>query len=580
MAGKRRRSNSRADDGAAGEHEDEDAAAPVGPTASGSEVQQRDFQPNPSQHKERAIPQYGGPQANAAAASQINPGDAASLGRAPLIRNDHLDPRGPAERQTSGDIGEGAHHADHPFAANGFPGATDTNSESPNIAEISIAAGAAGASSNPPAESLEIQLAKSQARAEVLREMLTAAQANFAPASGGGAGAAGGTGAAGGAVAGLAAASSDAERMIIVKTMLDPPDATLQTAMWAAARATPDIVSVEETKLRATYVAGGSTDEEFSFRFKLAQIRELYPPTPAMKYIGRNIISSHRLAQDISLPVAVVSWQDFISVRQMRQDEGISLAEADRRRGRQKAHSIGYGQGMTTMLSSAQTTVKLPDAPANWEEYSDMAERLLKFMVASNRWSSEEAAQVRDHMAHVQKLFKDYPAGDVVMYDENVRFLNDKFQRSNWGINNTQMQQDIHGPAAKRANLAETATALAASAAAAAAAGSPPWAPRKDSDRQVQASVRPFMKFQAHEGKNICMRWNWSIGDCTDDNCSNPAGLSHVCSFCKGPHAVKNCDSYKTAHPADFAIGYVPRFRPGGRGGRGGGRGRGRSRGR
>eukprot|EP01044_Picomonas_judraskeda_P005823 COSAG03_NODE_564_length_6921_cov_98.751686_2_plen_212_part_00 len=128
-----------------------------------------------------------------------------------------------------------------------------------------------------------------------------------------------------------------------------------------------------------------------------------------------------------------------------------------------------------------------------------------------------------DHMAHVQKLFKDYPAGDVVMYDENVRFLNDKFQRSSWGINNTQMQQDIHGPAAKRANLAkETATALAASAAAAAAAGSPPWAPRKDSDRQVQASVRPFMKFQAHEGKNICMRWNWSIGDCTDDNCYTP----------------------------------------------------------
>ena len=50
MAGKRRRSNSRADDGAAGEHEDEDAAAPVGPTASVSEVQQQDFQPNPSQH--------------------------------------------------------------------------------------------------------------------------------------------------------------------------------------------------------------------------------------------------------------------------------------------------------------------------------------------------------------------------------------------------------------------------------------------------------------------------------------------------------------------------------------------------
>ena len=143
MAGKRRRSNSRADDGAAGEHEDEDAAAPVGPTASVSEVQQQDFQPNPSQHKERAIPQYGGPQANAAAASQINPGDAGSLGRAPLIRNDHLDPRGPAERQTSGDTGEGANHADHPFA-NGFPGATVTNSESPNIAEISIAAGAAG----------------------------------------------------------------------------------------------------------------------------------------------------------------------------------------------------------------------------------------------------------------------------------------------------------------------------------------------------------------------------------------------------------------------------------------------------
>ena len=71
MAGKRRRSNSRADDGAAGEHEDEDAAAPVGPTASVSEVQQQDFQPNLSQHKERAIPQYGGPQANAAAASQI-----------------------------------------------------------------------------------------------------------------------------------------------------------------------------------------------------------------------------------------------------------------------------------------------------------------------------------------------------------------------------------------------------------------------------------------------------------------------------------------------------------------------------
>ena len=124
MAGKRRRSNSRADDGAAGEHEDEDAAAPVGPTASVSEVQQQDFQPNPSKHKERAIPQYGGPQANAAAASQINPGDAGSLGRAPLIRNDHLDPRGPAERQTSGDTGEGANHADHPFA-NGFQGATD-----------------------------------------------------------------------------------------------------------------------------------------------------------------------------------------------------------------------------------------------------------------------------------------------------------------------------------------------------------------------------------------------------------------------------------------------------------------------
>ena len=51
-------------------------------------------------------------------------GDAGSLGRAPLIRNDHLDPRGPAERQTSGDTGEGANHADHPFA-NGFPGATD-----------------------------------------------------------------------------------------------------------------------------------------------------------------------------------------------------------------------------------------------------------------------------------------------------------------------------------------------------------------------------------------------------------------------------------------------------------------------
>ena len=47
MAGKRRRSNSRADDGAAGEHEDEDAAAPVEPTASVSE----DFLPNPSQHK-------------------------------------------------------------------------------------------------------------------------------------------------------------------------------------------------------------------------------------------------------------------------------------------------------------------------------------------------------------------------------------------------------------------------------------------------------------------------------------------------------------------------------------------------
>lgn len=36
----------------------------------------------------------------------------------------------------------------------------------------------------------------------------------------------------------------------------------------------------------------------------------------------------------------------------------------------------------------------------------------------------------------------------------------------------------------------------------------------------------------------------------------------------------------KAAHPADFATGYVPRVRSGGRGGRGGGRGRGRGRGR
>lgn len=38
----------------------------------------------------------------------------------------------------------------------------------------------------------------------------------------------------------------------------------------------------------------------------------------------------------------------------------------------------------------------------------------------------------------------------VMMYDENVRFLNDKFQTNNWGKNAVQMAKCIYAPTAAR----------------------------------------------------------------------------------------------------------------------------------
>lgn len=510
----------------------------------------------PSKRRRSAPPQFGGDRANAAAAANIRPEDAASLGDNPRLPEDGVSRRASqrSQQQDEDELADDDSATTESLrrSMSGVERAEDTGRS---------AAGDSGDEDSRWMTARELRLVRQLAKAEAMNELLMN-QAQNRPNredSGERHQAASGS-----------ALPSDPDKLILVKTAKEPPDEATQKALWAAAKDTAPTMSPEEKEHRASFSTDMTPEERTLFQHKLMQIMLDHPRAPAMKYLGRFISPSTSLAADVPLPQVHNSWQAYISVRQFRQNDGLSLADVERHYGRQSALQIGGAEKFTAVFNSAASSAKLPDLPANAGEYGPMAERHLQFMLATGRWTHAEEAMVRKHIAYVVDLFNNYPASDVTMYDENVRFLNDKYQTANWGRNATQLAHCIYAPAARRALLARSKVS-------AASADRDPYKPYQP----PEYVRRPWDKHQSHNKNTICRKWNWEIGECTDENCVHPSKLEHVCSFCTGPHRVKDCDSYKQAHPDDHAKGWTVGKKnrmQGGRGrGRGGGRGRGRN---
>ena len=112
-------------------------------------------------------------------------------------------------------------------------------------------------------------------------------------------------------------------------------------------------------------------------------------------------------------------------MRYFNLDDSLSLADIEREA------TVGqhFQIGCALLLSNTSASGKPPPQPHDATAYYEMARRLAEFMLASQRWSSDEAHAASDHVTFVMRLFEKFPATDVMLYDEDFRTERHRLQQ-------------------------------------------------------------------------------------------------------------------------------------------------------
>jgi hypothetical protein len=378
-----------------------------------------------------------------------------------------------------------------------------------------------------------------------------------------------------------------AEDIDTYKLRKDPPDPAIQDALHAKAKAIPNaFVSPAEQQL-LKHVPPESADpiEKDFFKLELLRVRRDNPAPVRLAYAGKHVLPIDHISSSVLPPAGTRTWQEPLFPRHFNWGDGLTSAERDYLSGTPSSIQFGGALGFTTLSQSAPS--KRPDQISSKEEYRRCTERLMKFMVASNRWSKLEEDLHRVHYDFVVTLFDAHSASDVMNYDEEVRAYNHRH-----GVHNWQLHPDL------KVKWLDEARSSAGSAAASSApdqslesdkiltqllaemrrnsggggGGSGGGGKGKGKvkgkgngrDREQRRRVfmaRPCNKLKkAPDGKFICRLWNWNRpvngSPCTDAECALSTPAAHICSYCGAKHRVINCGKYKDDHPDDLQLGY------------------------
>jgi len=289
-----------------------------------------------------------------------------------------------------------------------------------------------------------------------------------------------------------------------------------------------------------------------------------------MPYHRRLILPSSELPSSLCLPECHSDWQAPTTPQQFYRNDKISDLERFRKATRGETVTLGensYTRGSTVM----------PPQITSGDDYYTCSNRCADFLYQSGRWTRTDVTNHRAHVQHVMSLFKKHPGMhlDIMKYDDDFRFKRFRRQCSDWHIVDDELMQTcirdkITDRAARAAASAATdqrgggaskrEAARAAKAAAAAARGAAPVSPGNLT--RTRNASRPCFKIESTGGVSICKNWQWGgcsepcnhfLMDENDDKQAEP--FVHKCSFCEGDHRVQDCDDYKAAHPADFALG-------------------------
>ena len=261
---------------------------------------------------------------------------------------------------------------------------------------------------------------------------------------------------------------------ITVKAAPQPPATAVQQALWAAAaKAQPGAVSPAEAAHRQreppkptadVALHRAATTQWLTWHYELLQIRAANPAPPAFPFLNREILHASVLPVGTPLPRGLRSWTATLLVRYFNLDDSLSLADIEREA------TVGqhFQIGCALLLSNTSAGGRPPPQPHDATAYYEMARRLAEFMLASQRWSSDEAHAASDHVTFVMRLFEKFPATDVMLYDEDFRTERHRLQDGKWTVpNEPLLRRRVYGRVTERS---EAATKAAQSAAASALA--------------------------------------------------------------------------------------------------------------
>ena len=294
------------------------------------------------------------------------------------------------------------------------------------------------------------------------------------------------------------------------------------------------------------------SDDQVQFHFELLRIRRDAPKTSAHRvaYYRKPLKSSSELSPDTPLHVGHSVWTALMQPRQFNRSERTSTADILRQATVNETMVIGSASFTTSTSASS----KLPAQPTNGLEFFKFSGSLSEFNLATGRFSRAEADSHAKHVSHVMGLFEKYPASDVMLYDDDFRVLRHRLQDGSWNTpEESLLQLHIRDPVAERAASYTTPPGNGPGSTAPPRPGKqlrPQPAPQQQPNKVWS---RPGYKHKYIDKVQVCRNWSW--GGCSTDGQPCNFSKAHKCSFCKGDHRLKDCETYIAAHPEDLAIG-------------------------
>ena len=313
----------------------------------------------------------------------------------------------------------------------------------------------------------------------------------------------------------------------------DPPDAEKQAAMHTAAAAkVVHSVSQDEQRLLLQAPADtASDDEKHLFQLELLRVRRENPPPKLLAFAGKTVLTRSQISPDIFPPAGMSSWQQYMQPRLWNFATGLTNAERARLVGQPSSVQIGGPSGFSVQSSSGSS--KRPDQISKSVQYRTCADRLVKFALATRRWSRTEAELHRRHVDFVLDLFEEgFVPEEIMNYDDEVRYSNHLRDVHDWGVHKdllakwlkttpstpTLSAQQNDGSSKELAQLLNQVSQLAK--AVKSGGGKKPKAGGETETKKQKAKkaflARPCCRVkQDSSGKNVCRVWNFGNGRCT-----------------------------------------------------------------